>query len=197
MTSEYSPPPSSGAADGNTLYPLSLLAVGQETVPRELATSSTAVASQIVRLTYFVSRKAETYNTIAAETITAATVTSLARLGFYTVAGNGDLTLAAATVNDVTLYASASTRYTRSLNVPVTVAVGVRYALAELVIASTLTGTRRSTLTTVAPGNADLLAADIRAAIVNGVQADLPATVTAANVVLLATGAAEYLELLP
>lgn len=73
-----------------------------------------AAAAGTLFLTYFVADKSLTCSKMYAEsaTGTAATGTTLGKLGLYTVAANGDVTCVARTPNDTTLLAGVSTLYT-------------------------------------------------------------------------------------
>lgn len=123
----------SGTNDG-------LVSSGQEIMDRRVFTGSAAAsATGQLRLAYFTARKTETITkvrTISAATIV--TVPTLIRIGIYTVASNGDLTLAASIANDITLYTVANTRYTSNLSAALNVQAGVRYAIGILVVAATM-----------------------------------------------------------
>lgn len=122
---------------------------GQEVFSRELLTSVTVAAatSQQLRLNYFVARKSETTTQVKVYSggTAAAATPSLVRFGLYSVAANGDLTLVASIANDTTIFAGASTAYTRSWSVAYAMVAGQRYALGVLVVSAaampTYTGT--------------------------------------------------------
>lgn len=117
------------------------LTVGQETIPRIRVTNNAAGGfnTGIMGLTYFTARKSETITqlkTITGTTAAAATPT-LCRMGLYLISGNA-LTLVAACANDTTLFAAASTAYTRSIVSPASYAVvaGQRYATGLLQVSA-------------------------------------------------------------
>lgn len=112
------------------------LTVGQESVPRLLAASSATMTSGTLRLSYFTARKTDLVGSLRVNTgTTAAGATpTLIRLGIYTIAANGDITLAASTVNDTALLAVGSTAYTKALSSAYQVNAGQRYAVGLLVV---------------------------------------------------------------
>jgi hypothetical protein len=112
-----------------------LLASGEETIPRDLATGFVSTASGFLYLSYGVFRKSETTTQIRLTTgTTAAGATpTLCRIGLYSIATNGAGTLVAATANDTALFAGAQTTYTRSWTASYAKVAGQRFALAVLV----------------------------------------------------------------
>lgn len=111
------------------------LATGESTIPRRLVNNN-AVSSgnQNLRLTFFTATKTETITQIRTITgTTAAAGATLARIGIYSVAGNGDLTLVASTANDTSLWIATNTAYTKTVSVPFTKTRGQRYAVGVLV----------------------------------------------------------------
>lgn len=68
---------------------------------------------------------------------TARSTPTLIRIGLYTVAANGDMTLVASTPNDTALLASSYTPYEKALSVAYTFVPGQRYAAALLEVATT------------------------------------------------------------
>jgi hypothetical protein len=108
---------------------------GEETVPLLAVPGSAAPASQSLRLSYFTARKTETITQLAMTGggTAAAPTPTLARWGVYSIAPNGDGTLVASIASDTTLFASASTRYIRSLATPWSKTAGQRYAWGYLV----------------------------------------------------------------
>lgn len=170
------------------------LTTGQETYPRGLAQSSTVpITSQQMRLTYFTARKTDTVANVAvASGNTAAGATpTLVRLGLYTVAANGDLTLAASTANDTTLFAGTNTLYTKALTASLAVVAGQRLAIGILVV----TGAATPQLLGISIGAVTVSAAAPRLAAAVSGQADLPASVAAGSV--SDTGNRPYAVLLP
>jgi hypothetical protein len=122
----------------DSAYNGSELTTGQESLPRDLALSSIAMSTGVLRLRYFTARKTEDENNIRMRTgTTAAGATpTLCRMGIYSVAANGDLTLMGACANDTALFATASTSYTRALTSTVTLVKGTRYAFGAIVVTS-------------------------------------------------------------
>ena len=159
---------------------------------REIISSANALTNQSLRLTHFTATKSETctqISTVTAGTAAGATPT-LCKMAVYRVEDNGDITLLASTANDTTLFAATTTRYTRSLDVPVQKIRGQRYALGLLVVSAAAFPTfyghtiGPSVITSVEPKISSL---------VNG-QADLPASVVNASI---GGGPSFYMEILP
>lgn len=101
---------------------------------------------------------------------------TLCRVGLYSVAANGDLTLVASMANDTTMWASTNTEYEKNLSASYTVVGGQRYAAAALCV----TGTTPPNLFGAVPSHgasAVFARAPRLAAIVNS-QTDLPASVS-------------------
>ncbi len=162
------------------------LTVGEVVPQRDEWTSNSIVTGNgTLALSYFTADKTEAINTVtvfSGATAAAATPT-LARVGVYSVAGNGDLTLVASTANDTTMFATANTAYPGTLTTAFNKVVGQRYALAVLVVtgvaAPSFHGKQlQSTvpfhnLTRVSPAIIGRVTA----------QTDLPASVTAGSIV--------------
>jgi hypothetical protein len=171
------------------------LAAGTTTMDRRYASGTVSVTSQQMRLSFFTAPRAETISTLAVATgsTAAAATPTLCRMGIYSVAGNGDLTLVASTANDTTLFASASTRYSKALSASYNAILGQRYALAVLVVTGvatpTLIGFSLSSAMNVALTTSPRLTA-----VVAG-QADLPNSVLSAS--LGTSNAAPFGEVLP
>jgi len=129
------------------------LTSGQECLPRDLALGTIGMTSGVIRLRYFTARKSETIANIKMRTGTtgAGATPTLCRMGIYSVAGNGDLTLVASCANDTSLFASPSTTYTRALASPSTYPLvkGTRYAFGAIVVTSFTAPTVLSSLTTL------------------------------------------------
>lgn len=120
---------------------------GEEILPRlNVPSAQQLAASGTMHLTYFTARKTETINNIRMlSDAAAATGVTLARMGIYSVdAATGNLTLAAVTANDTTLFSASYAVYNRALLVPFAKVKGTRYAVGVLVIGSgmpAITGT--------------------------------------------------------
>lgn len=121
---------------------LNFLDVGEEVFPREWANSEIAPDSGRLMLSYFTARKTETINRLLTGTGGAAYVGSApsgrARIGIYSVAGNGDLTLVASTTNDLTLWSATYTTYTPLLSSSFSKVAGNRYAIGILCVGTTM-----------------------------------------------------------
>ena len=101
--------------------------------------SSSSVLGAIF-FTYFTPLKNITVSEITMRTVApAGSGITLARMGLYTIATNGDSTLVARTANDTTLFTSTNTTYTRSFDTtggyPATYSLvaGTRYASAVII----------------------------------------------------------------
>jgi hypothetical protein len=180
---------------GDNYYPTpNDLLVGEATMTRREITSSAAVSgTQSLRLTYFTAKKTELISQVNLTTggTAAAATPTLCRIGIYSVADNGDLTLVASTVNDTTLFATATTLYTKALQVPFTKVRGQRYAVGVLIVSGVATPTFHGYAFTL---GASVIIEPKLSAIVN-TQADLPSSV--ANGSLAASSQAIYTTLLP
>ncbi len=161
-------------------------AVG-EFVPRRERISSNAVGipSGTLALTYWTADKSEAITTLTAFTGTtaAAATPTLCRMGIYSVADNGDITLVAATPNDTALFAATNTAYAKSLSGTFTKVAGVRYATAFLVVSGATMPTFHG-IQFPATGPTNTIVR-VTPPIIGRVtsQTDLPASVAAASVV--------------
>jgi hypothetical protein len=120
-------------------FPDSLVQLGEEVFPRELlvpAASMPSMATGVLRLTFFTSRKSFLSSTVHMSTgSTAAGATpTLVRWGLYAVDASGNGTLVASLANDTTIFATANAGYDRSWSVPIQMAQGKFYAFAALVV---------------------------------------------------------------
>lgn len=151
---------------------------GEEIMPRRDAIGASALAaSGTLHLSYFTARKTEAVTNIRMLSDgTAATGTTLARMGVYSVSGAGDLTLVAATANDTTVFSGAYTPYQRTLTSTFNKVKGTRYAVGVLVV-----GTGMPTITGATCAGADAALPPRLCGIVTG-QANLPATIAAGSV---------------
>lgn len=143
-TMDYSKSSPFNAREGDWLFALpddtsNALSVGQSTLPRgDIQSASVALTSGQMRLRYFTSVKTETVTQTRTLTgNTAAATPTLCRVGLYIVEANSDITLVASTPNDLTLWAAATTRYTKALSAPYDLVRGTRYALGILYIGTT------------------------------------------------------------
>ena len=162
------------------------LGSGQECLPRDLAVSSVAMTSGVLRIRYFTARKTETENNIYMRTGTtgAGATPTLCRMGIYSVATNGDLTLIGSCANDTTLFATASTKYTRALTSSVSLVAGQRYAIAAIVVTAAAAPTILSSST---GGDANELATTPRQTAILTAQTDLTTPITAGSLAATST----------
>lgn len=170
-----------------------LISTGEETIDRNFTAGASALTSGSLRLCYFTARKTETSTqgkVTTASTAAGATPT-LCRFGVYSVATNGDLTLLSACANDTTLFAAASTAYTRSWTASFAKVAGVTYAFGVLVV----TGAAQPTFPGLIYASAVTpTTAPKRTAQLSG-QTDLPASIVAGT--LGGSAIAVYGEILP
>lgn len=157
------------------------ITTGMEVFPREFADNlNNSLPTGTVSLTYFTAYKTmpvASLRTAVGNTAAAATPT-LCKMGLYSVAANGDLTLIASTANDTTLWSAVTTIYTKALAAGVTLQRGQRYALACLVVTSA------AAPMLICNQPSSILAAEgPRLTGQLGSQTDLPASITAGSVV--------------
>lgn len=175
-----------GSAAGSTDYghkPTNAI----ETMPRFIAAMGTpSHGAGVVGFTYFTPDISLTVTTLTTATRGVAGVgITLARMGLYTVAADGSLTLTARTAADATLWTATNTVYTRPLAENATgaaltsypVAAGTRYAFATLHVGSTTA----PNLAGIA-GYAPIEALTPRMFAYLTGQTDMPATVAAATI---------------
>lgn len=155
-----------------------LLTSGEETFERLYATGNLQTGTGQLILTYFTARKTETINNVRTMTqSTGAGTPTLCKVGIYSVAAGGDLTLVASTANDTTMWAGTFSGYTRALSSSWSKVAGQRYAFATLFV-----GTTGPRLFGVSPA---LGAEGGTAPRINGSvagQSDLPASIAAGSV---------------
>lgn len=183
--------------DGGDLNYLTsdLLTTGEATMHRRVATSNTVgQATGVLRLSYFTARKTETITqvrVISGGTAAGATPT-LVRIGLWTVAADGALTLVASIANDTALYAATNTPYTRALSASYGKVAGQRYAAGSLVVTG---ATAPSLIGGIVNFNATEagIAPRIGAALTG--QTDLPASIAAGS--LVDSAQLPYIVLLP
>ncbi len=99
-------------------------------------TNAAATGTQVLRLSYFTAPKsllAASVRMMSGGTAAGATPT-IVRIGIYSEAANGDLTLIGSTPNDTALFAAAATAYTKALSVSTQFIEGSRYATGLLVV---------------------------------------------------------------
>lgn len=174
-----------------------LLSPGGEAVcdRRLVVVSGNSLISGALQLTYFTARASETINQLVAYSAAGAAATvTLIRFAVYSVAANGDLTLVASTVNDVTLLTSTHTRYAKATSAPWNKVVGQRYAAGILSVSTTVPTTYALTAASTSIVDS-IFAQEPRVAGAVLAQTDLPASVAAASVAV--SRRAPYIEMLP
>lgn len=154
---------------------------GESNFARTDANAAASMTSGALRIGFFTARKTFTATKlrVCTSTTAAGATPTLVRFGLYTVASNGDITLAASTENDTALLASQSTQYEKALSASYGVSAGLRYGIGVLVVtgatAPTIAGLSVSTASAEAGASPKICAA------VSG-QTDLPASVAAGSV---------------
>lgn len=115
-----------------------------QTADRVLCGSGISINSGRRYLGYFTAVSGDSFSNLDIVTGAGAVVSvTAARLGLYTVAANGDLTLVCQTANDATIGVAANTEYARALDATggypttYTLARGARYAAAFYITAGT------------------------------------------------------------
>lgn len=159
------------------------LTSGEEVLPRLTVASSAALADGTMRLSYFTARKTEaiTQMRMGSGNTAAGATPTLARFGVYSEdATTGDLTLLAAIASDTALFAATSTQYTRTLTSTFNKVAGTRYAVGVLMKSGAAFPSIAGVVTT---SSSDAALAPRLSAALTG-QTDLPATVTAASLVV-------------
>lgn len=149
----------------------------QATMDRDaVASNSVGTGTGTPRLAYFTADESGTFSKVRVPSggAAAAPTPTLCRIGVYREEANGSLARIGQTANDTGLWAAASTRYTRDLQSPITLARGQRYALAVIVVS----GSGTPNLLGQTALHADEIGeAPRRAALVSGGQTDLPETI--------------------
>lgn len=158
-----------------------LVTSGEFVPDRDLWASTNApLSAGFVQLGYFTAVRSESINnimSIAGGTAAGATPT-LCRMGVYSVAANGDLTLEAACANDTALWASTNNVYTRALTSTFNKVVGRRYATAALCV----TAAAAPALVGQIYGSSALVSGPpLLAGSLSG-QVDLPASISAGSI---------------
>lgn len=173
------------------------LASGESTIPRTDSgmSSGSAMTSGSLRLTYKTATKTEMIRSIEIPCGGTAAVASptLIRVGVYVEEANGDLKLVASSASNTVLFATANAENSFPLTAPFTKIRGKRYAVGLLIVtAKTPPSVFGSTsLISSIIGKGPALAA------VRTSQANLPASVTAAQVAAGPSTVRFYAELLP
>lgn len=161
------------------IYNGNAISSGEEILPRLAVNGAQGLdASGSLHLTYFTARKTEAITKIQMVTdATAATGTTLARMGIYSVDGSGNLTLLAATASDTTLFNASYSAFQRTLTTTFNKVKGTRYAMGVLLV-----GTGMPDVSAIlSPAAVDSAIPPRLNGLVTG-QADLPANITAGTI---------------
>jgi hypothetical protein len=170
------------------------LSVGESTFPRGHASLLSSLPSGTMRAAYFTARKSETVTQIRAVGGGAAGATpTLVKFGFFSAAADGSLTLLAATANDTSVFATANTRYTRSLTVSASKVAGQRYAIGILVVTAQTAPTVPCTPATTGMGGEFMELPHLGVVVTS--LSDMPASVAAGS--LAGSGNVPYAAVLP
>lgn len=107
-----------------------------EVTNRRPTSSSVALISGTLHLTYFTANRNTPVSTVEMNTggVAAGATPTLCRLGIYSVGPNGDLALVASTANDTTLFGSTFATAVKQLTAPWAPAPGQRYAFGVLMV---------------------------------------------------------------
>lgn len=156
-----------------------LLSSGEAVYNRMLANNTMSMTNQVLRLAFFTARKTETITSLRMFTTAtpAGATPTLVRLGVYSVDGAGNLNLVASTVNDTSLFAAASTTYTKALSAFWNKIAGQRYAIAALVV----TAATAPTVGGIIGGSASEYGLAPRLCSAITAVSDLPASIVAAS----------------
>ena len=166
--------PSGGGASN---YAPTIYNTGEATLPREAITSTVALTSGQLQLTYFTAQKSESsaYARFVTSNVAAMGIT-FAKVGLYSVnTSTNALTLVASTANTTSLGAAAYTPYKPAFSTPFVRTAGNRYAIGILFVGTTvpvIVGTAGEwTINSLPPRVCALLNS----------QSDLPASITDAS----------------
>lgn len=146
-----------------------------ETYPRWAAAANNSITAGIFYVTFFTpSKDLAVSNLSFASGSTVSASLTLARMGLYSVAGNGDLTLLAGTTSDTTLGNTANTLYTKSITTQ-NLVKGTRYATGIIFTGTTMPNAKGSGIVSGMSALAPKLSCQ------QGSQTDLPASVVAGS----------------
>jgi hypothetical protein len=150
------------------------------TVPRTgYFTYNALPGTGAMHLTYFTADKAMTAATVTVRTGAGAGATpTISRVGLFSVAGNGDLTLIASSTNDTALFATGETLYSKAFTASTGLALNTRYAFGILVVSGAAVP---SFYGPISVGSSELAIAPRLAGAVTGLS-DLPSTVANASI---------------
>lgn len=175
---------------------LTLLATGEESIPRWMASASNTAhpGTGVLWLTFFTARKSDTGTAVkwAGGNTAAGATPTLIRWGLYEVQADASLTLVASTPNDTTLFGSTFSYASKSYSAGYARVAGRRYAHGLLIVSAaampTFYGVGGSS---AAWGTAPMLCSQV------GSLSDLPSTITSGSLSATTPGKVFYVELSP
>jgi hypothetical protein len=165
-------------------FPPDQLAAGFATLPRwGVNVATLALATGTMQLTFFTADKTQSVSgaTVRTGSTAAAATPTLCRIGLFSVAANGDIALIASTPNDTTLFAAASTTYTKAFSASVGVTLGDRLAVGILVVSGAAMPTMAGNTAGTLLGSAEMAIASRLAGQVASLS-DLPSSTVAASI---------------
>lgn len=141
-----------------------------------------SLSTGALRLTFFTPPSSFVANTAVTATggTAAAATPTLCKVGVYSVATNGDLTLVASTANTPSLWASSSTKYETALSSAYTFVGGQRYAAAVLCVTGATAPNAFGTI--ISNGSSAVLGLSPRLSGFLSGQSDLPASISSGSV---------------
>ena len=160
------------------------LAGRDETFPRWAAGGSATLTAQQLTLTYFTALTSRSVTIVGWVAGTAAAGATLARIGVFSVAANGDLALIGATANDPTgTFPTANVAASKALAAATAITRGSRYALGFLQVGATTVPTVRAS--GIATSGLSGIPPRLSGAVTG--QPDLPTTILAGSVLSTAS----------
>lgn len=162
------------------------LTSGESTLARDAINANVTMSSGTLRLAYFTARKTETVRNVRVPCPGNAGATpTLVRVGVYSVAATGDLTLIGSTANNTAMLSVAATLYTQAITTPFIKTAGLRYAVGLLVVTAAAAPTVPGN--TLVGGIAAEAAIDPRRSALFGGQTDLPTPIAPGSLTDTAT----------
>lgn len=175
-----------------------LITTGESNYNRSAVALTTGqLTSQVLYLTYITARLTSTVTTMTTYVTTAAAATpTICRIGVYSVAGNGDLTLINSTTNDTALW-NATGANSKALSSSWSKVRATRYAIGCLVNTGAAGPTLVCANVTTGAGMYLVLSTPPRLLGILTAQTDLPSSVTEASLVAATSARFPYLEFTP
>lgn len=111
---------------------------GQAVVNRSFVDTVSSAASGRLDLAYFTAYRSEQITKIRTYTgaSAAGATPTLCRVGLYTVAANGDVTLVASAPNDTGLWSASNAAFESTLSAPYNLVKGTRYAVGRIIVSA-------------------------------------------------------------